>query len=352
MPAPLLRSAVLLLLSLLASACHPAAGTVAGKIFRAPNKTPRNGLEFSSEIRAVAEKACVRTFDVRVTSATLKVGLIPPGTYSLDWDPKISGANVWLERPIRFSFERSQSPAKGLLLLLHGFGSCKEQMLPWALDLASAGYWVAMVDLRGHGASTGDWIGFGALEKWDLRKVLDSVQTRDMAGLPVGVLGVSYGASVGLKFAAEDSRVRTVVALEPFSSASVAIPELARAAFPHVATKISDRLFRAAFAVGASRAGFDWSATDVIPAVSRISRPLLFIHGEQDTWLRPDHSRRLHAKASNGSRLWLVPSEDHITLPLGVSKIGGEVRAWFDSHLAEPSQRVQLAMSDTEPGAL
>ena len=50
--------------------------------------------------------------------------------------------------------------------------------MPWALVLAKAGYRVVLVDLRGHGHSTGDRIYFGGIERTDLVQCLDALTQR------------------------------------------------------------------------------------------------------------------------------------------------------------------------------
>src|SRR6478736_4608092 len=82
------------------------------------------------------------------------------------------------------------------IVLLHGYMLSKETMLPWALQLAQAGYRVVLVDLRGHGQSTGAQVGFGKYEVNDLRQVLDWLQARGECDEAVGVLGFSYGATL------------------------------------------------------------------------------------------------------------------------------------------------------------
>jgi pimeloyl-ACP methyl ester carboxylesterase len=334
----LLTCILSLLIFVAVSGCNPAAYFVAEKIFSAHNHEPQHGLEFSPQIQSVAEQAYSRQFFVEVKAARLSVGVIEPGQYALDWQPRIQGPKVWVDRPVAFHGAASGDRAQGTVLLLHGFGTCKEQMLPWAFELANAGYRTVLVDLRGHGRSTGKWVGFGALEKQDLHRVVDRLEELGFTEGRLAVMGVSYGASVGLAYAAEDSRVATVVALEPFASAQEGIPELARAVFPAEAGRISDRMFRAAFAMGAARGGFDWRATNIGSSVARLRAPVLFLHGENDTWLNPTHSQRLFARAPKGSRLHLVAEADHVSLPLGVAKIAPEVRGWLEARLqsAEP----------------
>lgn len=334
----------LLLISLLAAGCNPGAEVVAREIFSAPNNRPKAGIEYSDAVREIAQRAYSEVLDVPVSGAVLEVAVIERGDYDFSWSPRVEGGRVWTDQPIRLRFTRDQRPPRGLILMLHGFGLCKEQMLPWAFEFASAGYRVATVDLRGHGASTGQWVGFGALEKRDLKSVLDALDARyGRNHLPVGVLGVSYGASIGLDFAAQDPRVRAVVAIEPFASAREAIPELARAAFPSIASRISDRLFSSALAIGARRGLFSWNDADTERSVSEIHYPILLIHGAADQWLSPEHSRRLLRQAADGSRLFMVPHENHVSLPLEVGKLAPEVRAWFRGHLAPEGDALAAA---------
>src|SRR3954447_23234817 len=99
-----LRATFAFLLVLLLAGCdNPIAGKVAGQIFRAPNKTPKNGLEFSRDVQEIARQAYAQTFSVSVTGAVLRVGIIEPGDYRFQWQPKIKGKNVWVEGPIQLS---------------------------------------------------------------------------------------------------------------------------------------------------------------------------------------------------------------------------------------------------------
>ncbi|MGH8016989.1 MAG: alpha/beta hydrolase [Opitutaceae bacterium] len=337
MHARLLLPGLFLGAAFLQTGCDPFAGIVASKIFRAPNQAPMNGIEFQPAVQRIAQEAYAARFEVPVRGAVLQVGIIEPGDYALDWNPRTDGNSVWIDGPMHLDFERGNEAPDGLIVILHGFGCGKEQMLPWAFELASAGYRVAMVDLRGHGRSTGNWVGFGALEKEDLKQVLDTIESRSERSLPVGVLGVSYGGAVALHFAAEDPRVRTVVALAPFASAAGAIKELARALFPDYAAKISERTFRNAFSIGAAKGSFVWKETNTTRSVAALHRPVFLIHGSKDTWISPENSRRLYREAETGSRLLMVPGETHVSLPLCMDEISGEVRSWFDAKLAAPS---------------
>lgn len=233
----------------------------------------------------------------------------------------------------------STNPAevpKATLFLLHGWGDDKE-LAPYelySLILASEGNRVVLVDFRGHGRSTGDYITYGARESRDLVQVLDELQRQKLVAGNVGAIGISYGASVAIMWASIDSRVRAVVALEPFSSirdtAVDAGPILlgsARCFFSHRDLQdIATRVGRIA--------GFDPDRDSPLAAIARMTTPVLLIHGKADRFLHPEHSIRLHEAALTHSKLILVDGADHLDLWFkGLVTIVKESNDWFDRYL-------------------
>ena len=108
------------------------------------------------------------------------------------------------------------SPA---VLLLHGFGGSPASMEPWAEHLAARGYETAVPRLPGHGtrwqdmAETRwtDWYGAAA-------DALDELRGR---GEPVSVAGLSMGAALALRLAAErPADVASLVLVNPALASS------------------------------------------------------------------------------------------------------------------------------------
>lgn len=317
---------------------------LAGKIVGAPNQDRYLHLGFSPgqlrEFRA-ALTFPRWTVDVPGEGVRLSVLVVGPADYQLDYRFKIDRDEH--SRTDRFDLQfhwRAPRPLgkdgapRGTLLLLHGIYTTKESMLPWALALAQRGYRCVLVDLRGHGESTGGRITYGAKETTDLSAVIDELQRRGLADRSVGVLGVSYGAGIGLLLAARDERVGTVVALEPFSDAREAVKRFAKAVAPKVTARFPDAKFDRAVAEAAPLGSFSWADADVRPAVRRLHGPVLFVHGARDTWLPPENSRELAALAPKGSRLEIRPDVDHRTLPFRLDPLATEAADWFDRHLA------------------
>lgn len=290
---------------------------------------------------AFAEVSRVRTGP---PAADIVFAIIEPGDYGFEYDLRMSYAAGRDPRIEHFSAgwrtaaeaTRREGKPKGTLVFLHGYLQDKRFTTPWAIRLAQEGYRCVLVDLRGHGESTGRHISFGAFEAADVSAVLDELARRGADVSRAGLLGISYGASVALLTAGRDARVRAVVAFEPFSSAQIAVPELMRAAFASQARGISDAQFAAAHVKEAELAGFDWADADIAAALQRSSAPVLFLHGEADTWLSPEHSRALMAQAPAGSLLRLVPHDNHVTLPMRIRAFEREVIDWFDAAFTNP----------------
>ena len=317
---------------------------LAQKIVAPPNKSGVKPLFGDWAVLEHSPDAFAETWtvDVGPPKAKIAVASIEPGDYGYICDLKMSypeGKDPSIDffhaywRP---AAQVRRVPTRGTILLLHGYLQNRNYSVPWAVRLAQAGYRCLVLDLRGHGASTGDHISFGAFESRDITQVLDDLARRGWDVSRVGILGVSYGASIALLTAGRDSRVSTVVALEPFASAERAVPELMRAAFASEAQGITDAQFAAAHVKEAKIAGFQWSQADIEAALAGSRAPVLFIHGEKDIWLSPDHSRALARIAPAGSKLVLSPLDNHVSLPLQVEKFAPQVVEWFGVNLKNP----------------
>ena len=315
---------------------------LAHKIVAPPNKSGITPLFADSDLIKHAPDAFAAQWmvDVPQPPARIAVASIEPGDYSFEYQVEVEYADGKLPSIRKLHAFWSQAgqvkrsaPPRGTIVLLHGYLQNKNYVVPWAIRLAQAGYRCAVVDLRAHGASTGQHISFGVFESRDISRVLDDLGHRGWDVARVGLFGVSYGASVALLTAGNDPRVTSVVAFEPFASAETAIPELMRSAFAHDAAGISDRQFARAYLKEAKIARFNWADADIPQALSRTRAPVLFLHGEADTWLSPDHSRALMKSAPPGSRLILAPHDNHVSLPLQIEPFEKDVLAWFDAAL-------------------
>jgi pimeloyl-ACP methyl ester carboxylesterase len=310
-------------------------------IVEAPNKTSLPGMVKDEKRRAKYDETWAQSWQQPVgpPTASLAVAVMEPGDYSpsykIDLKTNAKGGK-YLSPDLRWE-KRAQTSAvaepKGTILILHGYRDAKECMMHWALFLAQNGYRCVLVDFRGHGRSSGDWIGFGAFEVADLRQVIDALEVRKLLAGRLGVIGVSYGGSVGLGLAARDSRVAAVVALEPFSNAQKAVEEFAQIfAKKYVKDWTADDYARV-YKKAAKKADFSWEKTDVLAAVDQLRTPVFLIHGEKDRWISPEHSKLLDKALKGEHQLLLLPEDDHLVLSIRLMPIADDVGKFFGKHL-------------------
>ena len=279
--------------------------------------------------------------------AALSVAVVAPGNYQMvhsikTGEFKNGRAPVWPQTDWTLPPTLPPAAPKATILALHGYQDSKEDMMHWALYLAQAGYRVVLVDLRGHGRSTGKWIGYGAFETHDLEQVLDDLQKRGLVHGPVGVLGLSYGASVGLQLAGHDRRIGAVAALEPYSDPRQAVVGFARAVVPKLVKDWTDRDFANAEDRAGRMADFSWPEADVLKSVAQTTAPILYIHAAQDHWVSPASSQALAANTRSPHAVMTVTFadthglEDHVLLSWILDPVAPEVVKWFDECLLRP----------------
>ncbi|MEO8696956.1 MAG: alpha/beta fold hydrolase [Acidimicrobiales bacterium] len=99
------------------------------------------------------------------------------------------------------------------VVLLHGAGSTRSNVLDHAVVLAKHGYGVAMVDARGHGRSEGRAMDFGWYGDRDVAAAVSFLTAQpDVDPSRIAAVGMSMGGEEAIGAAASDIRIRAVVA--------------------------------------------------------------------------------------------------------------------------------------------
>lgn len=353
--------AVVLVTALATSGC--VSHTLTKAIVQAPNQRSMPNLlrpQGAERLKRIEQTyAASWMVDVASPPARIAVALIEPGDYALKHEVRSDRNNAghYYIHPVSdWTTPAKPLPEvaapKGTLLVLHGIQSTKEDLIYWALFFAQAGYRVVLVDLRGHGRSTGNWIGYGAFEVPDLVQVLDSVKTRGLITGPVGVFGISYGAAVALQFASRDQRIQSVVAMAPFSDPRRAVSDFARAVVPQYVKHWSADDFRLAEDRAGKMANLDWSAVDVLGSVQRMKAPVMYLLTENDRWVPAENTRALAEKTASPHAIATVTItgnpriEHHVLMAWLLDPAARHVVDWFDTTLsAKPGEDLRARLT-------
>lgn len=194
-------------------------------------------------------------------------------------------------------------------VLTHGLFRSRYEMLERGIALWREGYGVLLYDLRRHGASAAEFSTIGYDERHDVAAAFAFVRAREPQNRVV-LMGVSMGAAATLLAASEisDGQLLGVVAESSFLSFADTVRHHVRLiglpTFPFATLLIKFTSWRLNFAAD------DY---DLLRAVGKISRPVLFIGGTKDvrmptaTVLEPLYA----AAQSAGKRKFIVEGATH-----------------------------------------
>lgn len=203
-------------------------------------------------------------------------------------------------------------------------------MLGMGKTLADRGFRSVLVDLRGHGRSSGDWFTYGVQDSQDLSQVLDALEERDLLVGPVGAYGTSYGGAVALMLAGRDPRVQAVATVAAFSTMREVVSLNIRRYFV-VGPLLTDAWVNDVIDRAGQLADFNPDDASPLTAVARTKARLLIVHGTADAKIPASQAKALYAAGRDRSRLMLIEGEDHDSIMLDRSgTLGREVPAWFE----------------------
>lgn len=206
-------------------------------------------------------------------------------------------------------FLADPAPGRPVVVVNHGIGGNRDEIMSCARVLARSGYGVLTFDWRSHGASEGGMTTFGVREARDLEGALDLLGSLPgTRGRPVGVLSVSLGASVSASAAPLfRGRVASMVLDSPFGRMD-----------RMVADKVANL---GPLAPGVSRAIGLFShmvigrrLEDIAPErdlAAFAPRPLLVFHGAGDDLIPVGESQSilaLHPRAES----WITEGDGHL----------------------------------------
>lgn len=197
------------------------------------------------------------------------------------------------------------------VIMAHGYQSSPVHDFGGAMDLyMQDGANVLVIHHRAHGKSQGEYICFGAKERYDVRDWSKYLVNRFGEQHKIVLAGVSMGATTILLAACLPDLPKQVVGVVADCGFVSPIEE-----YRHV---LRTRLHLPAFPllpiaerICLHRAGFSFSAFSTEKELARCRVPILFVHGEKDTFVPMSHTQRAHTACASQKELLLVPNAEH-----------------------------------------
>lgn len=168
------------------------------------------------------------------------------------------------------------------IIVVHGYMGEGKEMAATAHQFYDMGYNILIPDLRGHGASEGNYIGMGWNDRYDLVKWIDYLIKED-PNCEIILYGISMGASTVMNTCGEQipDNVKMAIADCGFSSVwdilsyqmqeTLNIPVFPLLYMSDMITQIKN--------------GFSFKEADTRKQLANAKIPILFIHGDQDRFV-------------------------------------------------------------------
>ena len=227
--------------------------------------------------------------------------------------------------------------SRGTIIFVHGIGSVRsgDGAVEIASLLGKRGFDTLLFDLRAHGSSDGDQISAGQREKYDVLGAFDYLVDRGIEPERVGLLGFSMGAGISIMTASAEPAIGALVADSPFANVSELIAqETARKTiFPEWIVPIFLPMTKFM-----AEQLYDIHIDDLVPEehVSRLSYPVMIIHGQQDSRIPVSHGLRVYQASPPGSTIWVAPDVDHVDTFLShPTRYIDEIMGYFDHRFSE-----------------
>ncbi|WP_342438164.1 alpha/beta hydrolase [Paenibacillus sp. FSL L8-0436] len=222
---------------------------------------------------------------------------------ALKVDPPVAGASwgegaEWIARQsfrnvdmssedglkLRGYYLPSERAAGRTAIVAHGYSGKAKDMGAYAkIYYENLGYNVLIPDARGHGESTGNYIGFGWPERRDYVKWIEYIIEENGPQAQIVLHGVSMGGATVMMTAGEElpPQVKAVVADCGYSSVKAQLSyQLWRMyhlpSFPFV--QIASLITRL-------KAGYFFGEASALKQVRKARVPILFIHGDADKFV-------------------------------------------------------------------
>jgi len=178
---------------------------------------------------------------------------------------------------------------KGIIILLHGIGGCKEHFLSLSRELCTKGIETIIFDGRAHGKSGGEFCTYGFKEKKDISQIVDKIKKIN-PNLQVGIWGNSLGGAIAIQAMEFDERIEFGIIESTFTDLNKIVYDYKKRILKGIGIKLlSDYAINRAGKV----ANFNPQKIKPIESVKNIEQPILLAHGDSDPNISVEYGKQL-----------------------------------------------------------
>lgn len=198
-------------------------------------------------------------------------------------------------------------PGKKYVIVTHGYSDTRLGSLKYAHLYYRRGYNVYIYDLRHHGENRDTFCSMGYRESRDIVTIARVFKKRFGADIVLGLHGESLGAA------------SSILALGMYPDFDFCVSDCGFADLGKLLEYLCVRLVHlpgkcSHLASFACRVRYRYRLDEVRPMdvfSGEIHTPVLFIHGEADTFIPPEHGKMMYEAAGEKKELALFPGAEH-----------------------------------------
>lgn len=205
----------------------------------------------------------------------------------------------------------AEKPSDRIVIYLHGYTSTGVgEFAAKSQFYHELGFDCLILDLRAHGESGGDYVGFGVLDRFDCLAWINYVIERFGNEKRILLHGTSMGASTALMTLGFDDLpdpVKGVVSDCAFTSPYDVFAHILKRDY-HMPTF---PIMNINSVMCQRKAGYRFDDYSTLTALKKTDRPVLFIHGAKDDFVPVWMSRQNAETCVSPSELVIIPNAGH-----------------------------------------
>ncbi|WP_027963786.1 alpha/beta hydrolase [Halalkalibacillus halophilus] len=196
------------------------------------------------------------------------------------------------------------------VIFAHGYlGRSRDMALYGEHYYEELGYNTLKPDLRGHGNSEGDYIGFGWHDRLDIVDWVQKVIEQQGEDAEIVLHGLSMGAATVLMASGEElpDNVKAVVADSPYTSSY----DLFKYQMERMYNLPSFPILPTTNMVTNLQAGYTLSEASALDQVKQTNLPVLYLHGDNDMFVPTYMAEELYENTSGEKEIHIFKDAGH-----------------------------------------
>ncbi|WP_175615701.1 alpha/beta hydrolase [Piscibacillus halophilus] len=203
----------------------------------------------------------------------------------------------------------AEEPTNKTVVFAHGYlGRARDMGIFGEYYYKELGYNILSVDLRGHGQSQGDYIGFGWHSRLDMVDWINRLLEKQGEDTEIILHGISMGAATVLMTSGEElpKNVKAIVADSPYTS----VYDLFDYQMGRMFKLPSFPLLDTTSLVTKAKANYSLREASALKQVQKSDLPVLYFHGNSDDFVPTRMTRELY-EHTNKAQIRIFENSGH-----------------------------------------